>query len=406
MLTLIILLYKYFLILNTIKKYIIEMKRVLGQIDINDPEKKVEFKQLYLLKYYKRSIRFNKKEFKIICNSYIIFTKFCGHSLPYLVNFNKLFLKVGAFVWFFDLHKSQRYFKRTRMSVAIWLLLNFFLNSFKKRKYDDYLFNTINVGYIIFICRFYRFLMYLVCKKILLINYKSLKKFIAIWPKMFYTDAFLFDIADTEKYDFANCQILKIKKSSNQTPHYDFVIEKLKNFKFKTIKKQKKIKYKKLFSIKSLLLNFVENNLKYFFFKKKTILFLRKQKCFNKGRYSRNRQLYRTGVYWCLYLNIAALLGLNFLFYKFTINFSYYWWIFYIFINTLVVPLFFKYRLYNYRVLLQIFSYVSYFVSYFISLFFEILPFFAHFKLVLFWIKSCIINFKDFPVNWYKTFIS
>jgi hypothetical protein len=28
--------------------------------------------------------------------------------------------------------------------------------------------------------------------------------------------------------------------------------------------------------------------------------FLRKNKIFNKSRYSRNRQLYRTGVYWCL----------------------------------------------------------------------------------------------------------
>lgn len=58
---------------------------------------------------------------------------------------------------------------------------------------------------------------------------------------------------------------------------------------------------------------------------KHSVLFIRKQKCFNKGRYSRNRQLYRTGVYWCLYINIIALVGLNYLFYKFTINFMFYW---------------------------------------------------------------------------------
>ena len=28
--------------------------------------------------------------------------------------------------------------------------------------------------------------------------------------------------------------------------------------------------------------------------------FIRKNRIFNKGRYSRNRQTYRTGVYWCL----------------------------------------------------------------------------------------------------------
>ena len=34
--------------------------------------------------------------------------------------------------------------------------------------------------------------------------------------------------------------------------------------------------------------------------KKYNFFFLRKNRIFNKGRYSRNRQLYRTGVYWCL----------------------------------------------------------------------------------------------------------
>lgn len=122
----IILLYKYFLILDTIKKYIIEMKKAIGQIDTTDPYDKMLFKKFYLLKYYKHSVKINKKEFRIMCNSYIVFTKFCGHSLPYLANFNKLFLKIGTFVWFFNLNKSQRYFKRTRMSVLIWLLFNFF----------------------------------------------------------------------------------------------------------------------------------------------------------------------------------------------------------------------------------------------------------------------------------------
>jgi hypothetical protein len=40
------------------------------------------------------------------------------------------------------------------------------------------------------------------------------------------------------------------------------------------------------------------------------IFFLRKSKIFNKGRYSRNRQFYRTGVYWCLYLSIILFTGL------------------------------------------------------------------------------------------------
>lgn len=56
------------------------------------------------------------------------------------------------------------------------------------------------------------------------------------------------------------------------------------------------------------------------------IFYLRKNKIFNKGRYSRNRQLYRTGVYWCLWLNIIMVYGLYFIFYRFSFNFGYIWW--------------------------------------------------------------------------------
>ena len=44
------------------------------------------------------------------------------------------------------------------------------------------------------------------------------------------------------------------------------------------------------------------------------IFYLRKNKLFIKGRYSRNRQYYKTGVYWCLWVNIIAVFGLYFMF--------------------------------------------------------------------------------------------
>lgn len=56
-------------------------------------------------------------------------------------------------------------------------------------------------------------------------------------------------------------------------------------------------------------------------------LFLRKNKIFNKSRYSRNRQLYRTGVYWCLWLNIILVYSLYFYFYRFSFSFGYFWFI-------------------------------------------------------------------------------
>lgn len=78
-----------------------------------------------------------------------------------------------------------------------------------------------------------------------------------------------------------------------------------------------------------------------------TIYYLRKTKVFNKGRYSRNRQTYRTGVYWSIYVNIVAMTGLFFWFYRFTINFGYMWWIFFIFLASFLIPKAVKYRFYN-----------------------------------------------------------
>ena len=51
--------------------------------------------------------------------------------------------------------------------------------------------------------------------------------------------------------------------------------------------------------------------------------YLRKNKVYNKGRYSRCRQNYRTGVYMCMYLSVVSIFGLYYWFYKFSFNFTY-----------------------------------------------------------------------------------
>jgi len=61
------------------------------------------------------------------------------------------------------------------------------------------------------------------------------------------------------------------------------------------------------------------------------VFFLRKSRVFNKGRYSRNRQNYRTGVYLCFYLSILSIFWLYYTFYKFSFNFSYLWFFFFFF---------------------------------------------------------------------------
>jgi hypothetical protein len=78
-----------------------------------------------------------------------------------------------------------------------------------------------------------------------------------------------------------------------------------------------------------------------------SFFYIRKNRIFNKGRYSRNRQLYRTGVYWCLWLNIILVYGLYFLFYRFTFNFGYFWWGVLIFAYSTIFSRVVKYNFYN-----------------------------------------------------------
>ena len=83
--------------------------------------------------------------------------------------------------------------------------------------------------------------------------------------------------------------------------------------------------------------------------------FLRKNKVYNKGRYSRCRQNYRTGVYLCMYLSIASIFGLYYWFFKFSFNFSYLWWFFIGFFGSFLFPKIVKYRLYEPSTLLSTF---------------------------------------------------
>ena len=81
--------------------------------------------------------------------------------------------------------------------------------------------------------------------------------------------------------------------------------------------------------------------------------YLRKNKVYNKGRYSRCRQNYRTGVYMCMYLSVVSIFGLYYWFYKFSFNFTYLWWLFIAFVGSFFLPKIIKYRLYEPTTLLN-----------------------------------------------------
>lgn len=77
------------------------------------------------------------------------------------------------------------------------------------------------------------------------------------------------------------------------------------------------------------------------------VFFLRKNRVFNKGRYSRNRQTYRTGVYLCFYLSVISIFGLYYTFYKFSFNFSYLWLLFFMFLGSFIFSKSLKYNLFS-----------------------------------------------------------
>lgn len=100
--------------------------------------------------------------------------------------------------------------------------------------------------------------------------------------------------------------------------------------------------------------------------------FLRKNKVYNKGRYSRCRQNYRTGVYMCMYLSIVSIFGLYYWFFKFSFNFTYLWWLFITFIGSIFLPKMVKFRLYEpLTVLNMVFDFFKWFLVVSKSIFFK-----------------------------------
>ena len=108
----------------------------------------------------------------------------------------------------------------------------------------------------------------------------------------------------------------------------------------------------------SFISNFSSNNPIFYF--------LRKHKLFNKGRYSRNRQVYRTGLYWCLWVNILAVTGFYYWFYRFTMNFGYLWPFFSLFVLSFFIPRALKY---NYLYLNNLTSSIIKLVTWFFYIF-------------------------------------
>jgi hypothetical protein len=219
-------------------------------------------------------------------------------------------------------------------------------------------------------------------------NYKFNLNYYNDWYVYLFNTFNKFSVVDFDKTDLINLKTKKINYIDNIIKIYN------KSYKFNNVEL-----YKKNYFINNLnnYINFYFNNLNLSFFKKinfsriffkksfdntpirfssssmnkyinfynltnYNFFYLRKNKIFNKGRYSRNRQLYRTGVYWCLWLNIIIVYGLYFFFYRFTFNFGYLWFGLIILIFSTIFSRVLKYKFYNIFVLFsEFFSLVIWF---------------------------------------------
>nr|NP_039490.1 unnamed protein product [Paramecium aurelia]P15614.1 RecName: Full=Uncharacterized mitochondrial protein ORF13 [Paramecium tetraurelia]CAA34057.1 unnamed protein product [Paramecium aurelia] len=76
--------------------------------------------------------------------------------------------------------------------------------------------------------------------------------------------------------------------------------------------------------------------------KKISIFFAKKNYLYNKGKFSRNKQTYRTGVYLCIWLTVLTVVGLYFYFYLMSMKFTYNYLLFLFFLGLFFYKFFIK----------------------------------------------------------------
>lgn len=293
-------------------------------------EKKFKFKDIYLL----------NKIFKITNENFS------------LVDFNSVYYILV----------KQYYFSLIRKNSKLYKFAYFFINIVLLRNKLNYINKTRTIG-----------------------SADSLSIFLYDFYKKPYNE-----LKYTNKKNKAH-SLIKININQNRKFNYGRILSFYKNFskifnELNFIINEINLKNIQIFFKPSSMDKYSSNEISYF---NNTIFFLRKNKVFNKGRYSRNRQTYRTGVYWCLYINIVAVLGLYFWFYRFSINFGYTWWFICIFVLAFFLPKIFKFNLYNLYILNTEIKLLQNWLGYIFQFFFHI------FKLLN---KEIKLNYHKFVV--------
>jgi len=303
------------------------------------------FEKLFLSLFYKDNLFYNfyndlinkSKIFKyrFRSNPIIFFFHFYNKKENYqLSNLNILhkqyfFLKNAGFLDFLIFYKL--YFKKYFNLYSSFFYKNYnFYNNIKLVFFFNYIFNKTKKSLVIYNLNvfndWYKYNF----------NLNFVKN---INNKKIYKNWFFLKI---KFFKYEKLFLKNLKQKYNNIYFFNLITSDLKikiNNKWDQIlKKHYKIRFSESSISKYININSIKNY---------KINYIRKNRIFNKSRYSRNRQLYRTGVYWCLWLNVLVVYGLFFVFYRFTFNFGYFWWgLLFLFYSTIFSRII-KYNFYN-----------------------------------------------------------
>lgn len=351
------------------------------------------FEKIFLTFFYRKNI-FNKSIANIYTNNNLF--NFRKSKFPLIFFFHLYFDRMNyKFSNLKNLNKLFFFFNNSKPFSKIFINLNFF---FKKNYYSNYI--KFLIIQKIFYKRYYNLCSSIYFKNLNFKNQVKLNwifylyllnssKKLVIYDLSKYSDWYDFNFKKNKKNIFNKIKLDKKTKKlvfnfrNNNIKYFTKIYSKYNNF-FKKIFFSLKSFYKNIF-----IMSYKFNHTKLFFNKSwknglnlfypirynessvskyinleninsYLFFYIRKNRIFNKGRYSRNRQLYRTGVYWCLWLNIILVYGLYFLFYRFTFNFGYFWWGVLIFSYSTIFSRIIKY---NYHNLFYIFKEFSFFIN-------------------------------------------
>ena len=283
--------------------------------------------------FYDYNIYAYNRVYLILSLVFRFFKKKIGYPLNTVKNFGYFLVQIDGAVYAFPIKIFDYGFVTMRFSSIFWLFFLFVYVVLLEKNDDNLCVDSR---------KFWNFSIYIIVKGFILCGFKSALVVHGFWPRYLYTPEKLFAVITSDIKFYKNPSFIMNKELKKNTKKYIFsnILKKKKKFFLNTFFFFKNVVY---FSVSNLIKLFTFLNRKLY-----TVLFIRKQKFFNKGRYSRNRQLYRTGVYWCMYVNILAVFGLNYLFYKFTVNFLQYWWFFFVILSSFIFSYFFKSSLYSY----------------------------------------------------------